>query len=103
MRAAGITIPIIPGIMPVTNFNSLVNMAKSTGTKVPDWMAYRFEGLECDLATRKLVGATVATELCAALYEQGVEDFHFYTLNRSDLTYAICHILGLRPVPETRA
>ncbi|TNE58653.1 MAG: methylenetetrahydrofolate reductase [NAD(P)H] [Alphaproteobacteria bacterium] len=102
VRAAGITIPIVPGIMPVTNFKSLTNMAKATGTRVPDWMAYRFEGLDDDLATRKLVGATVATELCAALYDQGVEDFHFYTLNRSDLTYAICHILGLRPeITET--
>ncbi|TNE35789.1 MAG: methylenetetrahydrofolate reductase [NAD(P)H] [Alphaproteobacteria bacterium] len=102
VRAAGISIPIIPGIMPVTNFNSLTKMAQATGTRVPDWMAYRFEGLDDDVATRKLVGATVATELCAALYDQGVEDFHFYTLNRSDLTYAICHILGLRPeITET--
>lgn len=97
VRKAGISIPVIPGIMPVTNFKALAKMAAGTGTSVPDWMAYRYEGLEDDLATRKLVGATVAADLCSALYEEGVEDFHFYTLNRSDLTFAICHILGMRP------
>jgi methylenetetrahydrofolate reductase (NADPH) len=96
VRAAGISIPIIPGIMPVTNFNGFKRIAEGTGTRVPDWMAYRYEGLDEDVATRKLVGASVAADLCAALYERGVEDFHFYTLNRSDLTFAICHMLGMR-------
>jgi len=71
-------------------------MAEGTGTRVPDWLRYRFEGLGDDPATRRLVGTTVAADLCAVLYDRGVDDFHFYTLNRSGLTYAICHILGLR-------
>lgn len=96
VRDAGIDIPIVPGIMPVTNFNGILKMAKGTGTSVPDWLRYRFEGLGDDPATRRLVGTTVAAELCAVLYDHGVDDFHFYTLNRSGLTYAICHILGMR-------
>jgi methylenetetrahydrofolate reductase (NADPH) len=100
VRAAGIKIPIVPGIMPVTNFNGILKIAHGTGTSIPDWLSYRFDGLDEDLGTRRLVGATVAADLCAVLYEHGVDDFHFYTLNRSELTYAICHILGIRANAE---
>jgi methylenetetrahydrofolate reductase (NADPH) len=102
-RAAGITVPIVPGIMPVTNFAQTRKFAAMCGTSVPDSMARHFEGLEDDPDTRKLVAATLAAEQCTKLADEGVEDFHFYTLNRADLAYAICHILGLRatraPVP----
>lgn len=96
-RAAGITIPIEPGIMPVTNFKGYKRMAAGCGANVPDWLHYRFEGLDDDLRTRQLVGATIAADQCASLYERGIDEFHFYTLNRADLAYAICHTLGVRP------
>ena len=95
-RAAGITVPIVPGIMPVTNFAQTCRFAAMCGTSVPDSMARHFDGLEDDADTRKLVAATLAAEQCTKLADEGVEDFHFYTLNRADLAYAICHILGLR-------
>ncbi len=95
-RAAGITVPIVPGIMPVTNFSQTRRFAAMCGTSVPDSMARHFDGLEDDTDTRKLVAATLAAEQCTKLADEGVEDFHFYTLNRADLAYAICHILGLR-------
>jgi methylenetetrahydrofolate reductase (NADPH) len=94
---AGITIPILPGIMPVTNFASMVKFAKKAGASVPSELGWKFEGLEHDAETRKLVAATVAAEQVHGLVAEGVSDFHFYTLNRADLTYAICHLLGLRP------
>ena len=94
---AGINIPIIPGILPVTNFARVQEFATATGASIPKWMAELFDGLDDDPETRKLVAATVAAEQCRALYANGVHDFHFYTLNRADLTYAICHILGVRP------
>ena len=95
-RAAGIAVPIVPGIMPVTNFAQTRRFAAMCGTSVPDSMARHFDGLEDDADTRKLVAATLAAEQCTKLADEGVEDFHFYTLNRADLAYAICHILGLR-------
>jgi len=96
-RAAGITVPIVPGILPVTNFAQVRKFSGSCGTGVPAWMADLFEGLDDDPETRRLVAATVAAEQCRALAAEGVDQFHFYTLNRADLTYAICHILGVRP------
>ena len=102
VRKAGVTIPIAPGIMPVTNFKSLQKMAGPIGIVLPDWMGALFEGLEKDPETRRLVAASVATEMCAKLLEEGFDDFHFYTLNRADLTYAICRVLGVRE-PEAPA
>jgi methylenetetrahydrofolate reductase (NADPH) len=97
-RAAGISVPIVPGIMPVTNFAQTRRFSAMAGATVPDSMARHFDGLEDDADTRKLVAATLAAEQCTRLADEGVEDFHFYTLNRADLAYAICHILGLRAV-----
>ncbi len=99
-RAAGVTVPIVPGILPVTNFARVVQFAAICGTRVPGWMADLFEGLDDRPETRKLVAATVTAEQCRALYANGVNDFHFYTLNRAELTYAICHVLGVRPKAE---
>lgn len=96
IRAAGVTIPLVPGIMPVSNFNGLRRMAASCGAAVPDWLAAHFEGLDDDPETRKLLAASVAAETCARLQEEGFSDFHFYTLNRADLVYAICRVLGVR-------
>ena len=96
-RKAGITVPIVPGIMPVTNFGQMTRFAAQAGATVPRSMAPLFEGLDNDPETRKLVAATVAAEQCRQLADAGVTEFHFYTLNRADLTYALCHILGLRP------
>jgi methylenetetrahydrofolate reductase (NADPH) len=97
VRKAGITVPIVPGILPVTNFAQVVKFSAMCGATVPDWLARLFEGLDEDTETRKLVAATVAAEQCRALQAAGVNEFHFYTLNRADLSYAISHILGLRP------
>jgi methylenetetrahydrofolate reductase (NADPH) len=97
-RKAGITVPIVPGIMPVTNFTMMTRFAAQAGATVPRTMAPLFEGLEHDAETRKLVAVTVAAEQCRQLAEAGVTEFHFYTLNRADLSYALCHILGLRPI-----
>lgn len=94
--AAGVTLPLIPGIMPVTNFSGASRMAAMNGASVPDWFAKLFEGLENEAETRKLVAIVAAAEQCVKLRANGVQDFHFYTLNRADLTYALCHILGLR-------
>jgi methylenetetrahydrofolate reductase (NADPH) len=102
-RKAGITVPIVPGIMPVSNFTQMVKFAKMTGASVPASMAKMFEGLDDDPETRKLVAATVCAEQVQQLAASGVTEFHFYTLNRADLTYAICHILGLRPRQEERS
>lgn len=106
VRAAGITIPIVPGIMPVTNFNGLKKMSAACGTAIPSWLANLFEGLDDDAETRRLIACSVAAEMCAKLQEQGFEDFHFYTLNRADLVYAICRVLGVReaaPAPAEAA
>ncbi len=98
MRARGITIPIVPGIVPVQNFKQVAKFAKGTGASVPSWLADRFEGLDDDPATRRLVAATVAAEQVLDLVDHGVYNFHFYTMNRADLVYAICHLLGMRPL-----
>ncbi len=97
VRAAGVTVPIVPGILPVTNFAQVVRFSAMCGATVPDWMADLFEGLDEDPETRKLVAATIAAEQCRLLQANGVDEFHFYTLNRADLVYAIAHILGMRP------
>jgi methylenetetrahydrofolate reductase (NADPH) len=97
-QRAGITVPIVPGIMPVTNFAQAAKFAKQCGATVPNTMAWLFEGLDDDADTRRLVAATACAEQVQQLVKEGVDEFHFYTLNRADLTYAICHILGLRPV-----
>ena len=95
--AAGITAPIVPGIMPVSNFAQAKKFSDSCGASVPDWMARLFEGTEDDGETRRVVAAVVAAEQVRVLQANGVDEFHFYTLNRPDLTYAIAHILGVRP------
>ena len=95
-RARGVSVPIVPGILPVTNFKTVERFSKMSGVSVPAWMADLFQGLDEEPATRKLVAASVAAEQCRALHANGVKQFHFYTLNRADLTHAICHILGVR-------
>ena len=97
VRAAGLDIPVVPGIVPVHNFTQVAGFAKRAGASVPDWLARRFEGLEDDAPTRQLVAAAVAAEQVLDLVDRGVTDFHFYTMNRADLVYAICHLLGMRP------
>ncbi len=97
VRAAGITIPIVPGLLPVQNFKQTTNFAARTGASVPGWLAERFDGLDDDPATRKLIAAAVAAEQTLDLVDHGIDEFHFYTMNRADLAYAICHLLGLRP------
>ncbi|HEX5779378.1 MAG TPA: methylenetetrahydrofolate reductase [NAD(P)H] [Xanthobacteraceae bacterium] len=97
VRAAGIDIPIVPGILPVQNFKQAKSFAERAGASVPQWLADRFEGLDDDVATRRLVAAHLAAEQVLGLAAQGVSDFHFYTMNRAELVYAICHLLGMRP------
>ena len=97
VRAAGIAVPVVPGILPVTNFKRVIEFSKTCGTDVPAWMAGLFENLDDDPETRTLVAATVAAEQCRMLRANGIRQFHFYTLNRANLSYAICHILGVRP------
>lgn len=96
---AGITAPVVPGILPVGNFAQVVKFSRMCGTAVPAWLAELFDGLDEDPETRKLVAAMVATEQCRALAAEGVDQFHFYTLNRADLTLGICRRLGLKPAP----
>lgn len=96
VRKAGVTIPISPGIMPVTNYAGLRKMSAASGIPLPDWLGNLFRGLAKDPETRRLIAASVATEMCARLSEEGFSDFHFYTLNRADLVYAICRVLGVR-------
>lgn len=98
VAAAGIDIELVPGILPVSNFASLKRMAASSATNLPDWMGRLFENLDDKPAARQLVAATVAAEMSRRLYAGGVRHFHFYTLNRAELSYAICHLLGVRPV-----
>ncbi len=97
VRARGIDIPIVPGILPVQNFKATTGFAARCGASVPTWLAERFHGLDHDPATRKLIAAAVAAEQVVDLVDRGVTQFHFYTMNRADLVYAICHLLGLRP------
>jgi methylenetetrahydrofolate reductase (NADPH) len=103
VRARGIEIPIVPGILPVQNFKQTKGFAERCGASVPCWLADRFDGLDDDAATRKLIAAAVAAEQVLDLVERGVTDFHFYTMNRADLVYAICHLLGLRPAAKEAA
>lgn len=95
-RSAGISIPIVPGILPVTNFKQTAKFAKMCGTSVPSWMHDLFDALDDDADTRKLVAASVAAEQCRVLHANGANAFHFYTMNKADLCYAICHIMGVR-------
>jgi methylenetetrahydrofolate reductase (NADPH) len=95
--ARGIAAPIVPGILPITRFPQITRFAKRCGASIPDWLEHRFDGLEENPETRKLISAAVAIEQVHMLQRHGVEQFHFYTLNRSELTYAICHALGARP------
>jgi len=95
--AAGIAARLVPGILPVTNFAQVVKFSRMCGTAIPAWLADLFDGLDEDPETRKLVAAMVATEQCRALAAEGVDQFHFYTLNRADLTLGICRRLGLKP------
>jgi methylenetetrahydrofolate reductase (NADPH) len=96
--AAGITVSIVPGILPITRFPQVTRFAARCGAKVPGWLAERFAGLDDDPDTRRLIAANVAIEQVSRLRRHGVNEFHFYTLNRAELTYAICHALGLRPI-----
>ncbi|HMD64806.1 MAG TPA: methylenetetrahydrofolate reductase [NAD(P)H] [Stellaceae bacterium] len=95
-RAAGIEVPIVPGILPVTNFAQLKRMATACGASIPAWMGAHFDGLDDDPDTRRLVAASLTAEQCRRLQANGVHEFHFYTLNRADLLVAICHLLGVR-------
>lgn len=101
--AIGIETEIVPGILPVSNFKQLQRFAAMTNVKVPHWMTSMFDGLENDAETRKMVGASIAMDMVKILSREGVKDFHFYTLNRAELTYAICHTLGVRPAAATDA
>ncbi len=98
--AAGITAPIVPGILPITRFPQVLRFAALCGASVPAWLEHRFSGLDDDPETRRLIAASVAIEQVQELARQGVRDFHFYTLNRAELTYAICHALGVRPARQ---
>jgi methylenetetrahydrofolate reductase (NADPH) len=102
-HAAGITLPIVPGILPVSNFAQVAKFSAMCGASVPGWMAALFDGLDDDADTRRMVAAVVAAEQVRLLQANGVDEFHFYTLNRPDLTYAIAHILGARPRPPATA
>jgi methylenetetrahydrofolate reductase (NADPH) len=103
VRARGIDIPIVPGIMPMHNFKQARNFVTRAGTSVPDWLAQKFDGLDNDVETRKLVAATVAAGQVQKLAKHGVDTFHFYTMNRADLVFAISHLLGIRPKPAREA
>jgi methylenetetrahydrofolate reductase (NADPH) len=95
--AAGIDAPIVPGILPITRFPQVLRFAQACGAGIPQWLHERFSGLDEDPDTRRLIAASVAIEQVQALARHGVQEFHFYTLNRAELTYAICHALGIRP------
>ncbi|HCA6687379.1 TPA: methylenetetrahydrofolate reductase [Escherichia coli] len=95
--SAGIDVEIIPGVLPVSNFKQAKKFADMTNVRIPAWMAQMFDGLDDDAETRKLVGANIAMDMVKILSREGVKDFHFYTLNRAEMSYAICHTLGVRP------
>ncbi|WP_225377689.1 methylenetetrahydrofolate reductase [Escherichia coli] len=95
--SADIDVEIIPGILPVSNFKQAKKFADMTNVRIPAWMAQMFDGLDDDAETRKLVGANIAMDMVKILSREGVKDFHFYTLNRAEMSYAICHTLGVRP------
>ncbi|MBV2143951.1 methylenetetrahydrofolate reductase [NAD(P)H] [Falsochrobactrum sp. TDYN1] len=100
VRRAGIYIPIVPGVLPVHNFKQVSNFCARSATHIPAWLAERFDGLDNDAQTHQLVAAAIAAEQVMDLIERGVQDFHFYTMNRADLPFAICHMLGIRPKAE---
>lgn len=102
-RRAGIYIPIVPGVLPIHNFAQVANFAGRCGAHVPAWLAARFEGLENDPQTHALVASAVAAEQVLDLVERGVDDFHFYTMNRADLAFAVCHMIGIRAPLEREA
>jgi methylenetetrahydrofolate reductase (NADPH) len=95
--AAGMNIQIVPGILPITRFPQLLRFAERCGASVPDWLRRRFDGLDDDPETRRMIAAHVAIDQVQRLQQHGVQEYHFYTLNRAELTYAICHAMGLRP------
>jgi methylenetetrahydrofolate reductase (NADPH) len=95
--ARGLDAQLVPGILPITRFPQMLRFAKRCGASVPDWLRQRFDGLDDDPDTRRLIAANVAIEQVHRLQEHGIQEFHFYTLNRAELTYAICHALGVRP------
>ena len=99
--AAGIDAPLVPGILPITRFPQVLRFAQRCGASIPGWLRERFDGLEDDAETRRLIAAAVAIEQVQELRRHGVSEFHFYTLNRAELTFAICHALGLRPRTRT--
>jgi methylenetetrahydrofolate reductase (NADPH) len=103
VRARGIDIPVVPGIMPMHNFKQARNFVTRAGTTVPSWLAEKFDGLDDDADTRKLVAATVAAGQVQKLAKRGVDTFHFYTMNRADLVFAISHLLGIRPQGAQKA
>ncbi|MBA4173504.1 MAG: methylenetetrahydrofolate reductase [NAD(P)H] [Hyphomicrobium sp.] len=98
VRAAGIWVPVMPGIVPIHNFKQVAGFAGKTGATMPAWLARRFEGLDDDAVTTQMVAVAVAHDQVMDLVDEGIKKFHFYTLNRADLVYAVCHLLGLRPV-----
>jgi methylenetetrahydrofolate reductase (NADPH) len=98
--AAGIDASLVPGILPITRFPQVLKFARTCGASIPSWLHERFEGLDEDPETRRLIAAAVAIEQVEELRRHGVREFHFYTLNRAELTYAICHALGVRPLPR---
>jgi methylenetetrahydrofolate reductase (NADPH) len=102
VRARGISIPIVPGIMPMHNFKQARGFVTRAGTTVPNWLAEKFDGLDDDAETRKLVAATVAAGQVQKLAKHGVDTFHFYTMNRADLVFAISHLLGIRPIRSAK-
>ena len=101
--AAGIKSSIVPGILPITRFPQITRFAARCGAKIPAWLGDRFEGLDDDAETRKMISASIAIEQVQYLERHGVQEFHFYTLNRAELTYAICHALGVRAKPVQTA
>lgn len=101
--AAGIRASLVPGILPITRFPQMLRFAERCGTRVPDWLRHRFDGLEDDAETRRMIAAAFAIGQVEALTREGVDEFHFYTLNRADLTYTICHALGIRAPQADRA
>jgi len=101
VAAAGINIPIVPGLMPTTNFKGIRRMAERCGASVPGWLVELYDGLEDDLPSRKLIAGAVLAEQVRVLRNEGFAQFHFYTLNQSELTFAVCNLLGIKPVKET--
>jgi methylenetetrahydrofolate reductase (NADPH) len=102
-QKAGIAIPIVPGLMPTTNFKGISRMAKRCGATVPEWLAGLYDGLDDDLESRKLVASAVLVEQVRELKTEGFDQFHFYTLNQAELTVAVCSILGIKPVQSAAA